>query len=61
MLSPASLNDLAIYQLVVDIYKFPKHSCSGPFNGISLMPIPDMTQATLSLVTVSFSLIGMSL
>ena len=24
-----SVNDLAIYQLVVDIYKFPKHLYSG--------------------------------
>ena len=52
---------LAIYQLVVDIYKFPKLFLPRSFNGISLIPLPDLTQATLSLMTFSFSFIRRSL
>jgi hypothetical protein len=52
---------LAIYQLMVDIYKFPKLFMLRSFNGISLMPLPDLIQATLSLMTFSFSLTERSL
>jgi len=53
--------ELAIYQLMVDIYKFPKLFMLRSFNGISLMPLPDLIQATLSLMTFSFSLTERSL
>ena len=33
---------MAIYQLMVDIYKFPKLFMLRSFNGISLMPLPDL-------------------
>ena len=49
---------MAIYQLVVDIFN-TRGITDLEFYGISLMPLPDIIQATFILVTLSLSLIGM--